>query len=108
MMDDIPINISTFEFPYEGDPAATCRGVSHDTKDNAIQPAYDMVLEQGVDGRDVKRIYSEWQPSPTMTTFIEKNCPNAHVTWSFEEGDEAKFAKEMKKLYSKKWWQFWK
>ena len=107
-MDDIPVNCAVFEFEFEGDPAATCRGVAHDTRDNAIRMAYDMIVDQGVDGNAVKRIYSEWKPSPEMTSFIEEKCPNAAVTWSFEEGDEAKFAAEMRKLYGKKWWQFWK
>lgn len=108
-MGDIPVNVVIFEFPHEEDPAATCRGMAYDTKDNAIQLAYDMLVDKGVQGHEVKRIYSEWQPSPDMARFLAKNCPNAVVTWSFEEGDEDEFAREMGKVYSgKKWWQFWK
>ena len=107
-MESIPINVAVFEVVFADESVATCRGVSHDGRDHAIQLGYEMIMDQGISGDEVRRVYSEWKPSDEMATFLEKNCPKAAVTWSFEDGDEEEFARAMKKLYYKKWWQFWK
>ncbi len=102
-----PINIAVFEFESNGE-YHTCEGSTYQNKDDAILDTLRSLQDNDIDGDLVTRIYSEWKMSPETEKIIISKCPNAKITYSFTDGDEDKFEKEMKKLYSKrKWWKFW-
>lgn len=72
--------------------------VSGPTRDeDCVQRAwYAVPVDHRSEGRNVTRIYSEWQPSAADAAFIERAFPEAAVTYSFErpgpDGWEAAFA----------------
>jgi hypothetical protein len=103
----IPVNVVVAEYRQDGE-LTTSNARSYEDRQEAIQMILAGLEHTGVDLHDVTRIYSEWKPSDLLAAEIALRCPNAAVTWSFQEGDEGKFEKTMRRLYRKRWWQFWK
>jgi hypothetical protein len=101
------VNIAVAEFEKSGN-LLKCFGHSFDEKDNAIHILIEALIREGIPLEKVRRVYSEWKPSQKLEQEIARMMPNAALTWSFEEGDEEQFDRAMKKLYERKWWQFWK
>jgi hypothetical protein len=91
-----PINIAIFEFEVDGQ-IQTCESSTFVKKEEAILHAWKALQRKGIDGNQVRQIYSEWRPSPDVEEFIKGKCPYAAFTYSFEDGDEEKFEKAKKK-----------
>jgi hypothetical protein len=93
---------------------------------DCVQRAWSIVGEMnGVLAKDVRRVYSEWQPSPEDLAFLGANFPQAAVTYSFKRPRADKWDQAMAQAGrtiqratekeapsnsrpAKKWWQFWK
>lgn len=94
MNTDPSMNLVAFEVRGHSEPFL----VSGPTRaDDGVQRAwFSLPVAREADGRDVTRIYSEWQPSAEDFGFIEQTFPDAEVTYSFArpgpDGWEAAFA----------------
>lgn len=83
-------NVAVFEYVENGVSKtftmASERGVGHSER----LIATELVEKQGIDPKNVRRIYSELEPCLApggyCKAFIGQNFPNAAVTWSFEYG----------------------
>jgi hypothetical protein len=93
---------------------------------DCVKRAWSIVGEMnGVLAKDVRRVYSEWQPSAEDLAFLEANFPQAAVTYSFKRPRADQWDQAMAQAGrtieqavgqgaalgsrpAKKWWQFWK
>jgi hypothetical protein len=93
---------------------------------DCVQRAWSIVGEMnGLLPTNVRRVYSEWQPSPEDLAFLEANFPLAAVSYSFKRPPADKWDQAMAQAgrtigrgvgqaaasnsrSAKKWWQFWK
>lgn len=107
MVNEKPINVAIFEFEDKGQ-IHTCTGSAFVNTDDAIHDAWRALQSKGINGNQVKKIYSEWRPSSETEKFIKENFAVATLTYSFEEGDEEQFKKRTNKLDKKRWREFWK
>ena len=104
-----PHNVAIAEVEHNGRIGHIKAGAATEN-DDAIQLIVDLMVQQGITGDKVLRLYSERQPSAEWYDYFAKNWPNVAVTWSFAPGEDAKMeatvGKDMAKL-SKPWWKFW-
>ena len=101
-----PINIAVFEYEEAGE-LQRLTASTFIKREEAILHGWQMLQIKHIDGQMVRRIYSEWKPPDEVKKFIEEKCPNVDLTYSYENGDEAKFENDKRKLLKKKWWGFW-
>src|SRR5262245_37796213 len=83
-------------FEVDGHSEPFTASVPTQDDDGVKRAWFSTPLDHRSDGRNVTRIYSEWQPSAADVEFIERAFPEAEVTYSFDrpgpDGWEAAFA----------------
>ncbi len=78
------INHVVFEIDHKGTLKPSIGSGPTQAEDCVRQAWQQVVNETGASGHDVRRVYSEWEPSPGDLAFLEQLCPSAEITHSFE------------------------
>ncbi len=109
MRGDVPHNVTIAEVRHNGQIARITGSAATENED-AIQFNVDLMAQEGIDGDNVLQLYSERQPSPEWYAYFAAHWPNAAITWSFAQGEDAKMEAAVGELLGasrKPWWRFW-
>jgi len=115
---DVSVALVVFEVKL-GAGLRTLIGQGPTRSAHAIELAWEACsAEHRIQPSDVRQVYSEWQPSPDDTAFLEATLPGVPVTYSFTrpEGDGNQdwepalraATVTVARSVGRKWWQFWK
>jgi len=115
---DVFVNKVAFEVRIEG-RLQTLIGEAQTRSRNGVALSWAMAsADSGAQPADVRQVYSEWEPSPEDTVFLETTFPRAAISYSFarpEADDEAGWETALREAEAtversvgRKWWQLWK
>jgi hypothetical protein len=109
MQEGQPHNIAVAEVRHNGQ-TMRLTGWAATEDDDAIQFIVNLMVQEGISGDCVLRLYSERQPSLDWRKYFAEHWPNAAITWSFEVGEDAKMEAAVEQVLResrKPWWKFW-
>jgi hypothetical protein len=118
---DPTVNVVVFEIAV-GDRLEKLVGDGPTRSDDCVRAVWHaLIAKHGVRPQDVRRLYSEWEPSTADKAFIDATfSTNLEVTYSFSrpaEGDWEQVMQQVARTIAtagaeatkphKPWWRFW-
>jgi hypothetical protein len=96
------INVVVFEIERQGG-LMRITGTGPTRSANCIQTIWaafqqDPEIKHDLQGDKVRRVYSEWEPSPDDLQFLTSTFPSAKITCSFERPPEGQWDRAMKQV----------